>query len=440
MTASSERDSPSVLAMAADDRSLEQPMAGRSQAGAPDARGGKGRRTLRRAPWIALLGLVVLNAWWWWRGGRPVPDLKSIELLISQKHQAEAEQALGQRLAYSPHDGDSHALLAKLFGQRGDMRACALELRQIPFWWPAKGKYLLMEGTAFKQMDRMRDAESAWQAIVKDDPLHPVERKYVTAAVMDLLELYAIEGRWSDAARLIWTDYDRLDDPHDREALLVMRMRTELERITPAVAAEKLRRFLAADPEDWAAERALAKVEVALNNGDEAKKLLEGCLEHQPQDPRGWTDELAVLSELGDLEALRDTLARVPPTIAGDPSFFRFHAVLAERDRNWDEAARLYERLTQIRPWERENFYRLALVETRLGRAAKAQEHRKRSEAMQAARVELNDAFQKVLDVRRLESPSSEVKSAIDRLVQVCRVLSWTRDAEAWERLSPPST
>jgi hypothetical protein len=390
--------------------------------------------------WTTLLGLIGLNACWSWRDSRLLPDLKTIELLISQQRDADAEQALRMRLAYSQHDGDAHALLAKIYGQRRDMLACARELGQIPFWWPSKGKFLLMEATAYKQIDRMRDAESAWQAVVKHDPMHPIDRKYVTAAMMDLLELFAVESRWADAARLIWSEYDRIDDPHDREALLVMRMRTELERIMPAVAAAKLRKYIAADPEDWAARRALAKVEAMLNNGDEARRLLVPCLEHQPEDPRGWADELTVLSDLGDLEALRQTMAHVPAAIAGDPSFLRFRALLAERDRNWLEAARLYERLTQLRPWERENLYHLALVETRLGRAAQAQEHRQRSESMRAARVELNDAFQKVLDIRRLDAPSSEVKAAIDRLARVCRALHWTRDADAWERLSPSPT
>ena len=247
--------------MAADDRSLPLEEPSRKQPGAPSRPRRKSRRLWIWVRWIALLGLIGINAWWFWRESRPLPDVKSIELLISQQRDADAEQALRRRLAYSPHDGDAHALLAKIFGQRGDMLACARELGQIPFWWPSKGKFLLMEATAFKQVDRMRDAESAWQAVVKNDPMHPIDRKYVTAAVMDLLELFAVESRWSDAARLIWSEYDRIDDPHDREALLVMRMRTELERITPAVAAAKLRKFLAADPEDWAARRALAKVE-----------------------------------------------------------------------------------------------------------------------------------------------------------------------------------
>ena len=160
--------------------------------------------------------------------------------MIDRRQTVEAELALHQRLAASPHDGESRAMLARILAQRKDSLGCARELQKIPFWWPNKAKWLLMEGTAFKQVDRMREAEAAWQAVVKDDPLHPVDGKLLNTATLDLLELFAVESRWSDAARLIWSVYDRISDPHDHEALLVMRMRTEMERITPAVAAEKL--------------------------------------------------------------------------------------------------------------------------------------------------------------------------------------------------------
>jgi tetratricopeptide (TPR) repeat protein len=393
--------------------------------------------TFIRGRWILLLGLIGLNAYWSWLATRPLTDLAVIERWVDQKRLDEAQHALERRLEYSPNDGDSHALLAQVFRQRNDMLACARELQRIPFWWPTKGKWLIMEAAALKQIDRMREAENAWQAIVRVDPMHPVDKRFVMTAVTELMELFALESRSSEAAKLVWSEYDRGDNAHDQEALLVVRMRTELERIEPAVAAAKLKKFLAADPEDWEARRALAKAEAALVNPAEARGLLETCLSKRPNDHRVWTDYLALLTDLNELDGLRRSIAQIPPSIADDPSFFKFRALLAERDRNWDEAARLYERLTRLRPWERENLYRMALVETRLGRSAQAHEHRQRSEAMRAARVELNDAFQQVLDVRRLDSPSSEVKSAIDRLARVCRALGWTRDADAWERLSP---
>src|SRR5262249_29148729 len=162
-------------------------------------------------------------------------------------------------LARSPHDGEARIMLAKLLAQHNDVLGSAQELHKVPFWWSDKGKWLLMEGGAFKEFGRMADAEAAWKAVVEDDALHPVDPKFVTAATRDLLELYAVEGRWDDAVRLIWTIYERTSDLEEREALLNMRIRTELERILPAVAAAKMEKYVAAEPADWEARRGLAK-------------------------------------------------------------------------------------------------------------------------------------------------------------------------------------
>ena len=91
----------------------------------------------------------------------------------------------------------------------------------------------------------MNDAEAAWKALVEDDPFHPVDPKFATAATRDLLELYAVEGRWDDATQLIWKSYSRANDTADRQKLLNMRLRTELDRIAPVVAAEKMESYLA---------------------------------------------------------------------------------------------------------------------------------------------------------------------------------------------------
>jgi predicted Zn-dependent protease len=416
------------------------PSALRQSAGITHRRIRSWRVLWRWGRWVTLFILLGLNATWYWQETRPLVDLITIDRWIDQQRLEAAEQALLARLVHSPHDGDSHARLAKIYGLRQDMLACAEQLRKIPFWWPEKGKWSLMEGTAYKQVDRLADAERAWLAVVEDDPLHPIDQRFVTAAVMDLLELYATESRWADAARLIWSIYDRTEDAHDREALLVMRMRTELERIMPSVAADKLRRYLTADPQDWEARRALAKAAVAMNDPDEAKRQLEQCLRERPEDPRGWADFLTILADLGDLEALRQAMDRLPEGIADHPEIAKHRAQLLERDRRWVEAVKLYQRVIQARPWERDVYYRLSLLEDRLGHSDTAREYRQRSEAMRVARSELNEAFQKVLDLRRDHPEGSpRLDEAFHRLAQICQTLGWTRDADGWASLARSS-
>ena len=420
-----------------DDASRDPSIAGAAARPQPPRPGSRGRRLWRLSRWTLLLGLIGLNAWWFRRDVEPKVGLETISRLIDQHHDREAEQSLRQRLARSPHDGEARIMLAKLLAQHNDILGSARELHKVPFWWPDKGKWRLMEGGAFKESGRMSDAEAAFKAMIEDDPLHPVDPKFVTAATRDLLELYAVEARWDDAVRLIWTTYDRTNDLDEREALLHMRIRTELERILPAVSAAKMESYLAADPADLEARHGLAKAQMALNQFDEARRNLATCIEERPEDPHCWTDYLDLLRDTGDLDGLRQAVGRLPESVAEHPGVLKHRALLLEHDRKWAQSAELYRRILQARPFEREAYYRLALVEDRLGQHEPAQVHRQRSQAMRTARTELNDAYQKVRDLHESDPNSPKYYAAIRRLSELCETLGWNHDAEGWARLVP---
>ena len=101
-----------------------------------------------------------------------------------------------------------------------------------------------------------REAEAAWLALVKQNPPHAPPPAIFQDACLELLRLYAIEDRWEDAAPLIWNAYDQAA-PADRALWLIIRLRSELERIAPSETIVPLRRYVAADPEDGEALRAL---------------------------------------------------------------------------------------------------------------------------------------------------------------------------------------
>jgi thioredoxin-like negative regulator of GroEL len=400
-------------------------------------RGTWGRRLWRLGRWTLLLALIALNAGWFWSGSRPRVGLETIARWIEQGRQGQAEQALRHRLERSPHEGEARVLLAKLLAQRHDPMGCARELHQVPFWWPEKARWRIMEAGAFKECDRMRDAEAAWTAVVEDDPLHPVDPKYLTAATRDLLQLYAYEGRWDEMVKLIWRRYDQTDDPMEREDLVMMRLRSELERIMPAVAAARVEKYLAADPQDWQARRGLARARLGQNRPEAGRDLLETCLEERPEDPSGWADYLDLLHTTGDLDGLRQAVARLPAAAAEHPTVLTHRARLLERDRRWPEAAELYRRVLLLRPHELETHYRLALIADRLGQREQAQTHRRRWESMRTARTELNDVYHKVVELHQSDPNSPQYYAAIRRLAQLCRTLGWNRDAEAWAQLAP---
>jgi len=395
------------------------------------------RSLLRPGGWVLALALLGLNAWWAWREIRPVANLATISNWDSQGRLAEAEWALRERVRRSPHDGAALTLLGRMLAARGDSLGCARTLRQVPFWWPTKGAMLFLEGQAFKSIDRMVDAEAAWKGLTAFDPLHPMEPTLVSKAVLELLELYAVEERWEEARQLIWKAYDRADPP-DRPSLLVMRMRTELERIAPASSVVKLRRYVAAAPEDWEARRALALAEHATGHEPEATRLLLDCLESRPDDPRGWRDYLRLLHEQGDADGMGRALARVPTAAANHPEVLRYRAIALETQGDWAGAAETYRLLNEKQAANGEHLFRLAAAEERIGRRESAGKHRDASRAIRAARGDLNQAFQAYMEASLAEQPDPKaLAAAVGRLATLCEALGWRREAEAWRQLAP---
>src|SRR5271166_3020651 len=271
-------------------------------------RSDQGRR--RRLPWPALMAMLLcialigFNAWWYWRDARPAPDIKTIEALMSREQYIQAESALRERLRRSRHDGEARLLLARTLAARGDTQGCALQLHEIPYWWPKK-------------------AETCWLAVIRDDPLHPSPPDITQAASHQLLGLYATEYRRDDAAEVIWETYERTS-PADHPALLGMRVKSELEQLAPEATIGRLERYVAADRTDWEALRALARAELALGREEDADRDFQACLAGRPDDPRVWRDYLSMLYDLGNQDAWTALLAKVPPSAESESEIWRF--------------------------------------------------------------------------------------------------------------------
>ena len=71
----------------------------------------------------------------------------------------------------------------------------------------------------------------------------------------------------------MWTAYDHAA-PVDRPVLLAMRMRPELERISPKESIAVLKRYVAAAADDWEALLRLGCAELALGLHAEAAQSL----------------------------------------------------------------------------------------------------------------------------------------------------------------------
>jgi tetratricopeptide (TPR) repeat protein len=386
-------------------------------------------------------GLVGFNAWWYWRDTRPVADPRTIEGWIGRGEYARAESALRERLRRAPHDGGLRMSLARALAARGDLLGCARELREVPYWWPQRAEALFRSAQAFLMADRARDAEAALLAILDADALHPPDPGLYHDASQELLKIYATEDRWEDAYPVIWKAYDHAAPP-DRPLMLTMRLRCELERVSPNETLKSLRRYVAADPSDFEALRAMANAELAVGQRAEALRHMEACVSGRPDDPRAWRDYLTMLQSTGEQAAFEEALARVPPSADSEPEIWMFRGQVKERQGDPSGAAGDYRQALDLNPNLVNAHYRLAMIEGRLGHREQAAPHRKRWDRLREARAQLRQAsaeYRTALDAASAASPKpsaiADLRAATRRLGSVCENLGWARAVQACNQI-----
>ena len=155
--------------------------------------------------------------------------------------------------------------------------------------------------------------------------------------------------------------------PADHPVLLAMRMRPELERVRRRSRSTLLKRYVAAAADDWEALRALARAELALGNHAEAARHFQECLKGRPDDVRAWRDYLTMLLEQGDLDAFLALLEKPPKSAETEPETWMFRGVASEKAGDWQAAADHFRKAIELNPYVPKYYYRLAMVEERLG-------------------------------------------------------------------------
>ena len=391
-------------------------------------------RLARLGYWLVTLGLVGWNGWMVW-DTRPTAPLRTIEEWSAHGRTGEAEQELRRRLRQSPHDGAARMQLARLFAARNDYLSCARALHQVPNWWPARSDALFLEGQAWKYLHRARDAETAGEALIADDPLHPVSARYFSGAARELIARYVLENRLEDARRVLWRAYDEAAPPERRDILL-MRTRAELERVAHEEAVVVLRGNATADPSDWSSRRALAVEEQIAGRPEEADRQIQAVLKARPDDSRAWRAQLEIWHLRGDRDTLKAALVRLPKSAGADPDVWKFRGLAQTWDGHNTAAAAAFRKAVELNPREAEYLYQLGMSEQRLGLRDLAANDLQRSRRLRDDYQKIHEAY---VDYQKTARPgvdphAPEVRAAVKRLADLSERLGWTREAEAWRK------
>jgi Flp pilus assembly protein TadD len=391
----------------------------------------RGGRFLGLAYWLLVLGLIGLNARWVW-DDLSTEDSKTIDAWLKAGRVADAEQALRHQLKRSPYEGEARMKLARLLAKRGEYKACAEQLHLVPYWSPKKPEALFLEGQTFKLADRVRDAEAAWKGCIADDPLHPMPPRYFHGAARDLVAYYILEGRLDEAEEVIWRAYADAT-PAERRGILLMRLRSELERIAHEEAVTKLARYVSVTPDDWEARRALALEEQWTGQDAAADRDIKACLKARPADPGVWRTRLEILHRRGDLDGMRAALTQLPLSANEDAPVCNYRGLALEQAGDLEGACEAFRRAVSLKPSEASYAYKLGLMEQRLGHADQARYYIRQSQRLAQAYQEMHVAFFDYIQTTQRAKPGdAEDRAAVERLASLCDQLGWNREADAW--------
>ncbi|MGC8644146.1 MAG: tetratricopeptide repeat protein, partial [Isosphaeraceae bacterium] len=220
--------------------------------------------------------------------------------------------------------------------------------------------------------------------------------------------------------------------------LLSMRLLSELERVAPAETLPLLQRFVAAQPDDWEALRALARAEQALGRRSEAENHFQACLKGRPNDVRAWRDYLTMLQQEGRLDTLMELLPQLPQAADSEPEIWRFRGQAKEKAGDLEGAAAAYRKAIELNPCVAAYQYRLEMVEHRLGLDEQAAQHRQRARQLREAQGQLRDAYNNFVQANVRHEPGPDPITSAKRLADICETMGWLRPAEALNRLTSP--
>ena len=400
----------------------------------------RGRRLLAVAGfWAIVIPLLGFDAWWLERDLRPAPSLHVVSDWVRQNRLAEAESALAERLWHSRRDGQALIMLAGVRAARGDMLGAARRLHEVPRWWPNKSDLLAMEGRLYIDSGRARDAEHAWRRCLEGDPLHPpsANSNATVESARALVDLCILERRLGEASDALASVWERLS-PDNRTALLETSLRAMLNPGPSASDAPRLRRYVAADRDDWHARRALALAAQALGERHEAFRLIEECRRARPADPLVWRDWLAILRDQGQIDRFVVEASQIPREIAGRSELCHLRGIARQQTGDWVGAAAALREAVKQDAADAETYARLAEVERQLGHNAEAEQAAKRSRRIISAREELRSALDDLAQLNRAGAHAASARvEVLERLAVACDQLGWTRESDLWVSIGP---
>ena len=202
---------------------------------------------------------------------------------------------------------------------------------------------LLDQGKAFYLLSQYDRSETSWLAALRQDPS-------VVEAGRRLLDLFVLQGRFTEASVMILPQLKHEPNPRDRVLLLLKLVKLEVDPPEPWSVINQLQPVVRANPVDLPTSISCGLALVSVSRSEEGLAMLRGSLETNPDAPTAWDALLSGLEFAYRSEESAAVWSRLPQTMAADPRFAKHVGRMHEEARRWSDAAHAYRRAWEYAP------------------------------------------------------------------------------------------
>jgi tetratricopeptide (TPR) repeat protein len=244
---------------------------------------------------------------------------------------------------------------------------------------------------------------------------------------------YVGQERFDEAREVIWKVFEaRLRRGQRDSFYLTLLLRLRFESAEPEIAINRLRTFLANDPQDYDSHRALGIYLTRIGSLAEARDHIAIAYAANPTVPRFAATWLWYLFHVNDVESVYDVMDHLSDEFDSLAEFWVYRGKAAEYRRDSAEAMRCFRRAVELEPNRIDANNLLAGALRRAGEKAEHAERLKTCQRLGAAYRDLAGIYAE-LRAQPNTAPTPEKCRDISAL---CQELGWTREADEWKQIT----
>jgi tetratricopeptide (TPR) repeat protein len=202
---------------------------------------------------------------------------------------------------------------------------------------------LLDKGKAFYLLSRYDRSLACWKEALRQDPS-------VVEAGRRLLDLFILQGRYTDASSVILPQLNNEPDPRDRALLLLKLVQLEVDPPEPWSIVNQFQTAVRAKPADLPTSVACGLALVSVSRSEHGLAILREALESNPDAATAWDSLLTGLEMAYRSEEWAAVWSRLPHTLLADPRFAKHLGRLHQEAGRWSDAAGAYRCAWQYKP------------------------------------------------------------------------------------------